>query len=885
MWEIYAYGNNLELFQVFNAIAALMNSGNYLGLMKVIGTIAILATVIMGAVGKFEGFQWFLGLIMVYMVLFVPKVNVNIVDRMTAQPNQIVANVPIGVALFGHFTSKLGDFLTTSFETVFALPADLRYQTNGMLFGAQLIKESRTIKVVNGELRKDLNAFIYNCTMYDILDSRITIADLKASNDLWNTMQGTNPGRITTVTPVGTLDCLNAWTDINARLVPEINAAKEHYGRKLNPEVANDAAARALIDVQLPIAFNTLTNIADDATTIIRKNMMINAMNDSGRMMATELNDPAAAQIAIGVAQTQAVQKSTYLIMGKVAESALPKIRNVIQIILLAIFPFTFLMMLMPGNVAGSAIKGYAMGLLWVELWPPLYAILNFVATMDLARRAQAAVTSTDGLSINTADALGYAALTNEAIAGYMVLLIPVIAFYVVKGGEMAMTSLTGSIMGPASGAASRAGEQVATGNYQYGNVSMGNHSFNNAQGNSSNMSYRMTDPGMVSNSDATGTTTKASNGQTYVSNERQYLSLMPSISAKTSQGFSASKAKSLESANTNTANWASKLANGESSTGSWTMDQATNDSKALQVTKSVSDNFHQNNSQQFSKGESNMMATSAGMSIGTGPAKMLGLFNAQAGTNYSVNSSEGKARVSAMQEMQSAMISQGITSSQQYAEGIRKSQAFQDSASSGDELATSAQANYRDAERYQQAYDLSQQMGQDSQSVLVKEAADYLMQTNNIGPDQFRDKMQNNPLQFMPGTENFLRQKVGLMEGSAASMSQDAISNVSSGPSSIGAHHQAGKGQIEQKASEALDNVPDASTKQAVEFNMSQVRQKMDTQETAVNREFGERKANTTEFSDEAKKYWSENNPHAISKRQEELEAQEDPSEDAHDF
>jgi conjugal transfer mating pair stabilization protein TraG len=44
-------------------------------------------------------------------------------------------------------------------------------------------------------------------------------------------------------------------------------------------------------------------------------------------------------------------------------------------------------------RVAASAmaIKSFVMSLVWIQLWPPLYAILNYVATLASARNLAAA--------------------------------------------------------------------------------------------------------------------------------------------------------------------------------------------------------------------------------------------------------------------------------------------------------------------------------------------------------------------------------------------------------------------------------------------------------------------------------------------------------------
>jgi conjugal transfer mating pair stabilization protein TraG len=149
--------------------------------------------------------------------------------------------------------------------------------------------------------------------------------------------------------------------------------------------------------------------------------------------------------------------------MGKIAEQALPLVRNVIEAVVYAVFPFVFLLFLLAqGRGLAMAIKSFAMSLVWIQLWPPLYAILNYVATLASARNLEAAAkmgTVAQGLALETAASIYSGAVSDQAIAGYMVISIPIIATAIIKGGEVAFQAVTG--VGAVQSAAS--GESAAT--------------------------------------------------------------------------------------------------------------------------------------------------------------------------------------------------------------------------------------------------------------------------------------------------------------------------------------------------------------------------------------------------------------------------------------
>jgi len=88
------------------------------------------------------------------------------------------------------------------------------------------------------------------------------------------------------------------------------------------------------------------------------------------------------------------------------------------------------------------------MSLVWIQLWPPLYAILNYVSTLASAKNLAAAASlgaNSRGLTLDTAAGIYQGAISDQAIAGYLVAAIPIIATAIIKGGEVAFQAITAS--------------------------------------------------------------------------------------------------------------------------------------------------------------------------------------------------------------------------------------------------------------------------------------------------------------------------------------------------------------------------------------------------------------------------------------------------------
>lgn len=487
MFEIYAYGNVDTLTGVFNAIAAIMGGADYFGLIKAIAITGVLVAAFAGLFtpGKFHGWGWLMGFLLVYYALFLPKSTVVIVDKLGSQPPVAVGNVPIGVAFFGHATSKVGDVMTRFFETAFQvipatnaqLPGELAYQKNGVMFGNRLIQASRAANVADPQLRTDLIAFVHNCTVYDLQDGTIDPAAFARSTDIWSLMGTPNPARFTTYgNPVQVDTCPNAYTYLAARLPAEVAHARSILAFQLNPTL-EPAAALTAIDAQIEQAYykTKIATAAQGAADLLRQNIMINLVQDSRSLAGQKLNDPAALMVATTRANATSSVNSAFLTMGKIAEQALPLVRNVIEAVIYAVFPFVFLLFLLAqGRGLAMAIKSFAMSLVWIQLWPPLYAILNYVATLASARNLEAAAkmgTVAQGLALETAASIYSGAVSDQAIAGYMVISIPIIATAIIKGGEVAFQAVTG--VGAVQSAASSEAAATSKGSITQNAVSM----------------------------------------------------------------------------------------------------------------------------------------------------------------------------------------------------------------------------------------------------------------------------------------------------------------------------------------------------------------------------------------------------------------------------
>jgi conjugal transfer mating pair stabilization protein TraG len=492
MYEIFAYFNVTEITAVLNSVAALMGSGDFNGAVKtltMLGFVGFMGMLIFTWKGFDHILTYFLALMFFYGVLFVPKVTVTVIDRSGYQAPAVVDNVPVGLAFFATTASKIGEYLTRATETVFSLPDDLKFQKNGMMFGSKLILESRRASIQDPTLRHDMIMYIRNCVNPDVLDGYLDPDVVRKAPNIWAILGDTNPGRWTSYNGGGVSgNCPSAYAYLSAKWAAEVNKNLDLLGFSINPNAPDVTQANALFQAQLVGGYSALLNAGSTASEIIQQNMMINVFNDAATVIPQMMGDPSATNIALAKAQADAVNRTQYATMALIGEEALPKVRNVFELLILGMFPFMYLILLLAGYKGFSVLKNYIMFLFWVQLWAPLYAILNFIGTNSAAAKMKSAVTGTSGLAMSNADMLQNVGLSEQSIVGMLTLSVPVIAWGIVKLGEISMGSMAASAVAPATSAGGQAAAQAATGTTSLGSRSFDNLSSNNTQSNKSNI-------------------------------------------------------------------------------------------------------------------------------------------------------------------------------------------------------------------------------------------------------------------------------------------------------------------------------------------------------------------------------------------------------------
>ena len=489
---VFAYGNVDALYGIFNAVAMVMKSEDFMDMIRVAVVIgfAVVATLAALPGNLSKSWNWFLAVTVLTSALLVPKADVSIVDKLGHQATRVVSDVPWTLALLASVKSSVGATLTGMFETAFqtipaasvALPAELSYQEHGMMFGSRLVQKSREAEALSVYAKFDLVQYVRNC-IFPVQGASGSADDMENSTDLKSTYAGMNNKALSSSYHDGgvlkTDSCDAVWTAVSAKLNAAGVEAVKRAAQQALPDLykTDSALAVAKVEASLPAIYNkaALAGAAASASQIMQQNILINATAEASALYGASLNDPSTMLLAS--MRTQAVQQANAgnMVQGRIAEETLPIVRNITEGILYATFPLLcILLVASEAKALGALFKSYVYVLIWVELWPPMFAVVNYLQTLEAAKTLGGSAYLTGGatgLTLGTASSVFSTSVSTLATTSWMVTFVPVLAAAVLFGFDRIL-AITGAAAGGQRAAQSEAA-QATKGNLQAGNVSL----------------------------------------------------------------------------------------------------------------------------------------------------------------------------------------------------------------------------------------------------------------------------------------------------------------------------------------------------------------------------------------------------------------------------
>ena len=486
MLEVFTVGGGEYLVNVFNAVAAWSGGGGYRSLLRVVMVMGLIYSLLVVAftLNYKAWMNWFLQATAIYLCLMVPTVSIKVTDRINPSlAPSTIDNVPMGLGVLASFTTQVGDWLTRTAETVFVMPSELNYSSNGMVYGARLFDATRNFVVRDAEFSTNLENHFKNCVFGDVMLYQKSLTNLAKAPDLWAAIGPGSEARSQEWLERqgdGTVQnfiitCRQAYQALDAQWAPMIEANAPIWGKEVYPRLSNALAADKLKH-DVPIANTAFTGSGSNFTETMRQNTAINAFMQARNSMAGGAGAAAIDTFAQTRADIQA--RNTYNSIAQQAMAWVPILNIVLTVVFFAMFPVIFPLFLMPQTGVGT-LKGYAMGFFYLAAWGPLYVILHMICMT----RAESAANGVAGGGVTLGSYAGIGAVNGETatIAGFMLMSVPFLAAGLARGA-MSIAGQSMSMLAPAQNAAEAAALEQTTGNYSYGNVSWANSTSNMRQ-------------------------------------------------------------------------------------------------------------------------------------------------------------------------------------------------------------------------------------------------------------------------------------------------------------------------------------------------------------------------------------------------------------------
>lgn len=487
MPEIYVIAGGGWLRGSLNAIVTFLNTDSWTIIKQIVTAFSVLIVGItwirrhniMDMVG------W-AGVIVLMTLLVGIRTPVQIIDNSDLTKVYQVDNVPVGLALPASLTTKIGHALVQGYEMVFSLPDSVTYSKTGMIFGANLVSRSTDFLSQNPEITTMFTDYVQNCVMGDIfLNGKYSMEDLMNSADPYTLIfSKPSPLRGLFNDQNQFMTCEEAVAVIKPKLALDTKTGgktwnyyvRQVFGGRPNPDI--------LFSQMVGDSYNYFYGAGQSAAQIVRQNVTMNALRN-GIMSYAARNGDTSSLLNIATTSSMEKQRLAHATVGQVALRSLPMSQTLIVGLMIGIFP---LMVLggMFNAVTLNVLKGYILAIMWVQTWPLLYAILNSCMTYYAKANGTPVV-----LSELSQVQIKYSDLATTA--GYLSMLIPPLAWSMLKGLGAGFSSLYSHLASSAISPATSAASGAVDGNYSYANMQTENVSGFNWNTNSSTVFGQMT--------------------------------------------------------------------------------------------------------------------------------------------------------------------------------------------------------------------------------------------------------------------------------------------------------------------------------------------------------------------------------------------------------
>lgn len=652
-----------EFFQAaFNGVATLIGTSTWDTLFHIVGffsAMALFFVYIRGHDPK-EVLKFIAVFILITSVLVIPKRTVHIIDMTNPTLVLRVDNVPTGLSEPFRFITSIGGSLTKIYDSVFHTPDSVAYSKTGMLFGATLMANTTDVVAQNSDLATLLKEYVQQCVIGDImLSHKYSMAELMQSSDPYeiifrkpSPLRGVIVPRGNSLAQAGFQTCEALANNVLKReLKVDTTKGGKTWDYYVNRFIGPRASADTLFGLMMADSYGFYYQGGRDASEILRQNVVMNAIKQ-GITTHTAASGNVASLVNMADQSSNSKMRLSWAASGGLAATFVPVMHTVLMAMLVGMFPIIILLATIHGLTL-PVLKGYVFSLVYLQSWPPLYAILNYAMSYYLKGETKGM-----NFSLSNLNTIQQTHSDIGLMAAWLSNSIPFIAAGLVFG-LWRVVSQAGNYLGSSiNSTASSAASQAADGTWAFNNMQM-----ENVSGFKWDTNQSVRDGQMLTQHASGATTTKTAGGGILHDGKSAISSLatdiqfgrMLSSSYQAQQREAESQVQSLSNSishgsqlvGSQLTQWAQQRGNSDTVVSGADSSRATTLTQAINKLNSVADSLAKRTGISTSEAVKEVLNKSqsgdftAGVSLSVGKDKLFGLLSAKANTDFSYKGSD----------------------------------------------------------------------------------------------------------------------------------------------------------------------------------------------------------------------------------------------------
>ncbi|CAH2605786.1 IncF plasmid conjugative transfer protein TraG (plasmid) [Rhodovastum atsumiense] len=455
MWTIYAIGDTAFLQQILQGIVMLTGGGDYMVTARIATAIGALVVMFrsLRAGDLSIDFKELLIAFILYGLVFATPVTVAI-ESVSTGAVVTQAGVPVGFVASGSFLSLLGMKLTEQFETAFSTPSMLQH---GFQASLETIKKVRihTMSVSNfgaanapvagADVYSSWVNYISECTV-PAIELRLTSVEVIMRNPSFVAALELNSNVNGTEIYIGgsptNTDCANAFTQLR-------NFTATSFVPQFLTQIAPVLGGRAGSSAEaVTIISNALNGIGLGTTSVVdfvMTSALVPVFLDALAQSAESTYSASYATMIADAARNRAAQ---WMGQSSLFSMYVQPMMTFIEGFQYALMPLVMIMLLF-GTGALPMLGKFLGGLLWIQLWYPLLAIVNLFEHMALTGSMSAMVGAGNGiLSLAGTLQADQALLAWIGVGGMMASSVPMLAAGLAYGTWHGIDAMVGRMAG-----------------------------------------------------------------------------------------------------------------------------------------------------------------------------------------------------------------------------------------------------------------------------------------------------------------------------------------------------------------------------------------------------------------------------------------------------